>query len=303
MSFSVDVMKYPVYYPNPDLLEKITSSSEMKTIKKVKSVMGDLVFPKSPIDRPYLYGCMVLSFDGKMGFFDNPEGTLISKENAFDKDGALTDFWVMNVARAYSDAVILGTGTLKARLEKLWYANIADEELIQERKALDKKTKEPLNIIASIDGKDVPVEARLFKELDNKPIIFTTMSGGEYLKENMDVPTEIITEPKGLFDKSDTVRVIAIGNEIPDTKEILKFLRRGGVEYVSVEAPGYIWQLIKEELLDEYLLNYSGVMVGGNVAVGTWSGFNVEKHPHVALLSIGFKTGFVFTRQKLIYDL
>ncbi len=32
----------------------------------------------------YLYGCMVLSFDGKMGFPDDPEGTLISKENRFD---------------------------------------------------------------------------------------------------------------------------------------------------------------------------------------------------------------------------
>ena len=47
--------------------------------EKIRTVLGELRFPAPPEERPYLYGCMVLSFDGKMGFPDDPEGTLISK--------------------------------------------------------------------------------------------------------------------------------------------------------------------------------------------------------------------------------
>jgi len=115
MVFSVEEMGFPVHYPNPELLSALTADSPMETPEKVKAVLGELKFPPAPADRPYLYGCMVLSFDGKMGFPDNPEGTLISKENRRDPIGGKTDFWIMNVCRAYADGVILGTGTLKAR--------------------------------------------------------------------------------------------------------------------------------------------------------------------------------------------
>ena len=49
------------------------------------------------------------------------------------------------------------------------------------------------------------------------------------------------------------------------------------------------------------MLNYSGVMAGGAVAVGTQAGFTAQDHPHVALLSVGYGQGFLFTRQKLLY--
>lgn len=302
MAFDAQQMHFPTTCPNPELLARLTQGSPLKTPEKVRQVMGDLVFPAPPAQRPYLFGCMVLSFDGKMGFYDNPEGTLISKENHFDEVGGKTDFWIMNVCRTYADGVILGTGTLRARMNKLWYAQIVDPDLLQARKELGKTTPEPLNLIASLDGTDVPVEHPIFHQLTPKPLILTSLAGAHHLQQVMGQPVRVVTQPCDLAAGTDLIQVVAAGEEHPDTAQLLRLLRESGLNYLSVEAPGYIWQLIREGLLDEYMLNYSGVMAGGNVAVGTWAGFTAEHHPHVALLSVGYGPGFLFTRQKLLYS-
>ena len=301
MAFSADDMKFPTVCPNPELLAALTAGSSLRTPDKVRRVMGELVFPQPPEERPYLYGCMVLSFDGKMGFPDDPEGTLISKENRFDPVGGKTDFWIMNVCRAYADAVILGTGTLKARTHKVWYAEVSDPDLVEARPGLGKRTGQPLNIVASIDGRDVPMEHATFS-LEEKPLIMTSLSGWRYLEEHMPQPVRLVDSPRDLSADQSVIQVLAAGEEQPDTAALLKLLRECGVNYVSVEAPGYIWQLIREGFLDEYMLNYSGVMAGGNTALGTWAGQTVASHPHAALLSVGWHKGFLYTRQKLLYD-
>ena len=302
MAFDAAQMGFPVHIPDPELLDILTAGSSMQTPEKVRQVMGELVLPLPPADRPYLYGCMVLSFDGKMGFYDNPEGTLISKENRFDPLGGKTDFWIMNVCRAYADAVILGTGTLRARMNKLWYAEISDPDLVEARSGLGKATPQPLNLVVSLDGTDVPAEHPIFHQLTPKPIILTCQAGAEHLRGTMGQPVDVITRPSDLAAGGEVIRVLAAGADRPDTAGLLKLLRESGLSYLSVEAPGYIWQLIREGLLDEYMLNYSGVMAGGTNAVGTWAGCTAQDHPHAALLSVGYSRGFLFTRQKLIYD-
>ena len=302
MAFDAAQMVFPVHIPDPELLGTLTAGSSMQTPEKVRQVMGELVLPLPPADRPYLYGCMVLSFDGKMGFYDNPEGTLISKENRFDPIGGKTDFWIMNVCRTYADAVILGTGTLRARMNKLWYAEISDGDLVQARAGLGKATAQPLNLVVSLDGTDVPVDHPIFHQLTPKPMILTCRQGAEYLQSAMGQPTALVTQPQDLAAGADVIQILAVGDGCPDTAGLLKLLRESGLSYVSVEAPGYIWQLIREGLLDEYILNYSGVMAGGPNAVGVGAGFTAQAHPHVALLSVGYSRGFLFTRQKLIYD-
>ena len=302
MAFDAQQMHFPVACPNPELLSQLTEGSPLHTPEKVRQVMGELVFPAPPAQRPYLFGCMVLSFDGKMGFYDNPEGTLISKENRFDPVGGKTDFWIMNVCRAYADGVILGTGTLRARMNKLWYAQIADPDLIQAREGLGKSTPEPLNLVASLDGTDVPVEHPIFHQLTPKPLILTSLDGAEYLLKAMGQPVRVVDQPCDLAAGAHEIQIVAAGRGRPDTGRVLQLLRSCGLRYLSVEAPGYIWQLIREGLLDEYMLNYSGVMAGGNVAVGTWAGYTAQSHPHAALLSVGYGPGFLFTRQKILYD-
>lgn len=300
--YETKTMQYEVIYPDRDRLEAIHSRSPFQTPDKVRKVMGDFRFPSPPDHRPYLYGCMVLSFDGKMSFVDDPEGHLISSKNSYDAEGGKTDFWIMNVCRMYADAVILGTGSLRVRMHKLWYAEVSDPELVEARETIGKKTAQPLNIIASIDGTDVPLEHPIFG-LAPKPIILTSMSGWEYLREQTDRAFHLLTAPT--FEDllcNDSIGVVAAGDDLPDTNELLKQLRKSNLHHISVESPGYCWHLIGQKLLDEFILNYSGLMVGGHHALGTGQPFTTTAHPHVALLAVGATKGFMYTRQLLVND-
>lgn len=302
MSFDAEYLKLDMCHPDPELFFRIRESSSMKTPSKVEKVLGETVLPDAPADRPYLYGCMVLSFDGKMGFDNNPEGTLISKQNLYDPKGADLDFWILNVCRTYADAVIFGTGTLKARMQKLWYAQIHDPELIPARKELGKKTEVAASVFASIDGRDIPFAHPSFS-MEPAPIIITSESGAAFISETMDRKCRIISEPENLTKEDEAVRLLVSGKEKAETGGLMRLLRKGGFEHVCVEAPGYIWTLMREGVLDEYFLNYSGVMAGGNTALGTWGPFTAESHPHAAIISAGVTKGFFFTRQELRYGL
>ncbi len=305
-AFDAVKMRFPTVCPDPEMLAAILAGGKTATPQKVRAVLGELAFPLPPSERPYLYGCMVLSADGKMGFADDPEGTLISKENHCDPIGALTDFWMMNVCRAYADAVILGANTLKARLHRLWCAEITDPDLVAARRELGKKTEQPLSAIASLDGRDVPLTAQIL-DMHPAPAILTSKAGAAFLQANLLRPCEVVEAPEAgqappdLTKPAKHIRILAAGGDTPDTAALLRLLRAGGVGYASVEAPGYIWHLIGRGLLDEYLLNYSGVMAGGAVALGAAAPFTAKSHPHTQLLMLGWHRGFVFTRQRLVY--
>ena len=158
-----------------------------------------------------------------------------------------------------------------------------------------------MNIVASIDGRDVPFEHPIFTGILPRPLVITSRQGADYILKHSGWDAELVSEPRDLAACGSHIQIIAKGEERPDTKALMRLLRDSGLEYVSVEAPGYIWNLIRENLLDEYLLNYSGVMAGGSNIVGGWAGYTVENHPHAALLSVGYHKGFLFTRQKLVY--
>lgn len=259
-----------------------------------------LDFPEAPPDRPYFYGCMVLSFDGKMGFCDDPDGTLISKLNMADPKGAAEDFRILNLCRCYSDGVIIGTGTLKARNDRLWYAQIKDEGLREYRRTLDKKTETPLSLIVSYNGKDIPFDNPIF-QMDPAPVILTSRMGADIVKEKLERRTRTITTPENLLSDDDILRIVAAGDEAVDTRELMKLLKDCGICHACVEAPGYIWQLIEESMLDEYFLDYSGVMAGGIMTLGDKMPFKSGLHPHAELVSIYNTKGFIFTRQRLLY--
>ena len=299
MEFSAQEMRFTMYYPEGSSAGQ-GPSRDGATPEKIRTVLGELRFPAPPEERPYLYGCMVLSFDGKMGFPDDPEGTLISKENRFDPVGAKTDFWIMQVCRTYADGVILGAGTLRARMHKMWCSEIADPDLIQVRPALGRTGEAPLALIPSVDGLDIPVEHAIFTRSE-QPVILTSVQGAERLQSRLNRPSRVLSGPTDLRKGLEEVQIIAVGEQEPNTAGLLHFLRACGLEYVSVEAPGYLWHLISKGLLDEYMLNYSGVMAGGMTALGVNAGFTVKQHPHAEILSVGYHRGFLYTRQKLHY--
>ena len=301
MPFDAKQMMFPMFYPNPELLEEMRLNRGIEPPNKVREVMGDWIFPAPSPERPYLYGCMVLSFDGKMGFTDNPEGHLISKENMFDPVGAQTDFWGWNVCRTYADAVILGAGTLWARIDKPWSAQIVDGDLVAARSELNKKSSQPLSMIATLDGEDVPLKHAILS-MTPAPTLLTSKRGARFLEKNLERRSVTVDAPFDPFSDEERIKIVVAGEERPDTAQLMRILRKSGIGYVSVEAPGYIWNLIAEKMLDEFLLNYSGVMAGGTNIIGAHSPFTSTEHPHVALLSVGYHSGFLYTRQKLLYQ-
>ncbi len=194
-------------------------------LPKTRAVYTELVFPPAPAGRPYLISSIVLSADGKMAFEDVSDGPAIAKQNLFDPDGALADFWILNALRASSDAVIIGAGTLNT--EPATSGHILDPDLVEqrlasrraaaeegasgeartprrERAADDAKRGEqnlaalnrrhPINFVVSFDGTDIPPDHFLFNidPAEKLPVaIMTSPAGGEYLQANFSKPVHV----------------------------------------------------------------------------------------------------------------
>jgi riboflavin biosynthesis pyrimidine reductase len=299
-------------------LQKIKSESpDPETPGKVKDVYGELYFPPAPVDRPYTFGSLVESSDGKIAFPNKPEGPLVAGKNFLDPWGGKADFWVLNMLRAYADCAIIGAKTLQA--EPKGTSHVFCEELAEARvKELGKKGISPWNCIVSFDGTDIPLQHAIFGYEEITVLIGTGPAGAEYLKKEMGDRVTVI----GPFADADAVSdddaiqaqwdaaagkvvVFATGKGTnPDAAALLKCLRFLGVERAIIESPSYLWHLIGFGGMDEIFLNYSSVFVGGKIVLGGFSDFTTEAHPHGRFLQLGTHgEGFLFTRQQFVYGL
>lgn len=301
-----------------NIYNNINSSYNYKTLdsKKIKDVYGDILFAESPKNRPYLHASFVSSIDGKINFSDIPNGSLIAKYNQKDPNGGLADFWVMNMLRSLSDAVIIGSGTL--RDEPNITGHIFDEELEQDRIKAG-KTVIPVNIIVSQSARTIPFNHKIFKS-NLSLVLITSKSGSKYAQYYSEIDTyelpiytnvaEVENHKKEIIEKYNQNKtklvIIATSNEDAINNVVaMKILKILGLNYISVEASYYTHALIKDKILDEIFLNYSGIYVGGS-AMGIAKNekpFTTSNFPHVEMLSIHMHSPFfMYTRQKFIYE-
>lgn len=314
IEFEKTVMKLKTLYQNQAELERMKANSSLVcTPEKIREVYGELFLPKPPENRPYIFASYVFSLDGKIGFVDNPVGTLISEKNLLDPDGGLTDFWFLNVLRAYSDIVVLGAKTLKA--EANLTAHIYDQDLINTRiDVLGKHTTHPVNLIISSDGRSIPLNHDIFDYEELITWICTSPAGVEYLKENWDRPFSVIIgeeitdschQTLEKLKKLENNLVICTGHENKtDSKVLLQTLRYANIEHVLVEPSSYTWLLMREKCLDELFINYSGLYAGGDITFGLNQPFTSEIHPHSQIIKLDIhRSNFLFSRQRLVYDL
>ncbi|MCL2567372.1 MAG: dihydrofolate reductase family protein [Alphaproteobacteria bacterium] len=282
---------------------------------KIQNIYGDLLFEAAPNHRPHLHASFVASMDGKINFNDIPNGTLIAKNNAKDPNGGLADFWIMNMLRAVSDGIIIGSGTL--RDEPNITAHIFDEELEADR-IRHNKAKIPVNIIASKSCKTIPYTHSIFKS--GVPLmLITTNAGAKYAKYYAAVDVFEIGGYKSIDDvdyhkdniidlyknNQHKLIILSCGESEINNQIAMKILKILGLNYVSVEASHYTHALVKEKLLDEIFLNYSGIYIGGNAMgiANTSEPFNSNDFPHMEMLSIHIHSPFfIYTRQKFIYN-
>ncbi|MGL4864376.1 RibD family protein [Cetobacterium sp.] len=316
------LMKIPYDYKKIKLENIFTNSileeyesSKIQT-ENSKFVFGDLKFPISfAKDRPYTISSFVTSIDGKIAFLDAPEGPFIAQKNFLDPVGADADFWILNLMRANADGIIVGAGTM--RQEPDMTAHVFDVELESKRVEIGKQSI-PYNIISSLDGNDIPFDHMLFKS--EVPIIINTSPKGfGFIKNNLEREFFVIEIPKGFQIEKEIIEKIIIDNKnsgkIPvivtgegrftDTDSLFKVLKYMGIDILLVESPSYVHHLISEAKLDEVILNYSTVYIGGN-AIGlgnNMKSFSSENHPHTEILSLHMHSpSFLYFRHKFNYN-
>lgn len=317
MEFPPEAMQLTVVDRDEETLEEIRRvSPETQTPEKVRQVYTDLFFPPAPDDRPYTFGSIVLSMDGKMAYEDDPQGPLIAARNLLDPEGGLCDFWILNVLRAYADAVIIGAGTIAA--EPRMISNCFDADLVEaRRRVLGKESEAPWNVVVSFDGTDIPLEHGVFSTRGLTAAVGTSPAGGRYLAENFPREHRILG-PYRSFGEIDApairaelarypgaVPVFLTGEgDRPDSSLLLAILRQLGIHRLVIESPTYMWHLIGQQAMDEMFINYSSVFAGGRIAPGAARAFSVEDHPHAQILTTAIhRHHFLFTRQKLVYGL
>ena len=317
MLFSNDDIRLQVVKRDEETLAAIAArSDDPPAPAKVRAVYDDIRFPPAPADRPYTYGSMVLSVDGKIAFHDDPQGPLIAARNEADPTGGRADFWVLNMLRAYADCCIIGARTLQA--EPSGTSHIFCRELAAARTAeMGKKDSQPWNCVVSLDGQDIPLDHMLFDHSELKPMIATSPEGGRYVEAHFKKPLRTIGPyvGKSQVDPEKVRRqFVELGDALPlivtgsgsrtDSEALLYILRLWGARRACIESPQYLWHLVGRAALDEFFVNYSSVFAGGTIALGNHGPFSVDDHPHSRFLSVAVhRNGFIFTRQQLIYGL
>jgi riboflavin biosynthesis pyrimidine reductase len=316
MDFPVEVIKQtPIMKMEEKLAQIKAISPDKPTLPKIKEVYGEVYFPPAPANRPYTFASIVVSVDGKIAFMDDPQGPLISSKNLQDTEGGFSDFWVLNMLRAYADGVVVGAKTMQ--MEEEMTAACFDPELANVRTThMGKRHYCPIHVVVSFDGTDIQFNHKLF-DIDGQVIIATSPKGLSYTKENFG--REVVSI--GPFSSMEQVNleeinasidanpgkiiVIATGTDATTDGHILLAILRGmGIERLLIEAPSYMTYLMSIGVMDEMFINYSTVYVGGKIGFGAFQHFTSGDHPHADFLQINLhKQNFIYTRQKLVYGL
>ena len=272
---------------------------------KTQTVYGDFKFPKPLKDRPYAYGSFVISIDGRIAYNESPDGTLIARTNAYDPDGGLCDYWILNLLRSVCDASLMGAMTLER--EPYLTSRVYDQDLETQR-IKEGLLPIPIHIVTTLDGKDLPVEHDVIT-LDEIPtIILTSPDGLEELKNTLKTPYEEVIYSEdmkfGKFTEGKMILATGSGSN-PDIPDAMRALKKMGMDRLVVESPMYLSLLMKEKMLDELFLNTSSIFIGGDALTIAESvkSFTAEDHPHTRVLTIHSHSDFFFyTRYGILYD-
>ncbi|MFL5272122.1 MAG: RibD family protein, partial [Anaeromyxobacteraceae bacterium] len=205
------------------------------------ALYGPLCMPARP-DRPHVFTNFVSSVDGVV-VVDPPRGTGgdISGRDAHDRA-------VMALLRAAADAVVIGSGTLRAEPRHLWTAERLAGEYADEARALRGalgKAPQPLQIVVSASG-DLDLDLPVF--------------GGE-------APSMIATTPAGAArvrraGKSG-VRVEVAGEEGVDLRAALATAGlRGGALVLCECGPTLHAEFLAQGAVDELFLTVAPSLVG-----------------------------------------
>lgn len=283
-----------------EILSSVHEKGDEKAfLPKVAEAYGKIIFPRGK-KYPYTFGSIALSMDGKMAYPDNLDGDMLVHSNTYNENGALTDFWILNFLRAYSDAVLIGTKSMKTEANE--WITIYDEDLIKERvENMKEKEAQPFTIVSSKDGTDIMYEHLLFHQHDIPVLVFTSPAGFENIIKNAPDNFYLLEDvtKENIYKLNGKHPVVVTGNDSDtDISRFLELMKSAGVDHILIESPMIMWHLLKEKLLNEYFITYSTVFIGGQYTPGNFSPFTFENHPQSKIAYLNHhENTFLFTRQ------
>jgi riboflavin-specific deaminase-like protein len=181
---------------------------------------------RAPADRPFVYANMVTTVDGRAAV--GGSSRLL---------GSPADTLMLTELRAMADAVLIGTGTVRAE----GYARLVGHPDRIARRREAGKADTPTAVLLS-RSLDVPWEAGLFAAADQPVIVYT---GGDGARPDVAAPLEI-------------VRL-----EDPTPRAAMADLRSRGVRSLLCEGgPTLNSALLAERLVDELFLTLSPLLAG-----------------------------------------
>jgi riboflavin biosynthesis pyrimidine reductase len=221
---------------------------------------------RAPADRPYVVANFVASVDGR--------ATYHGLTGQLGDDG---DLEVFRTLRREVDAVLVGTGTLRAEQ----YGRILKLPESRERRRRRGLAPEPLACLLTRTG-DVPLEIPLFAEPEARVIVFS----------GADVDTSAARAQ---------VEVVRLDGPALSFAAALSHLRaHHGVRALLTEGgPTVLAALVREHVLDELFLTLAPELTGGGVGPALTSGPELAELQPLVLEGVLERAGSLFLRYTL----
>ncbi len=182
--------------------------------------------------RPFVFINMASSLDGKISNERREQVRISSPE----------DFQTVDMLRAGSDAVMVGIGTVLSDNPRL---TVKSREL-REMRVNKGLSPNPVRIV--VDSRcRIPPDSEILND-----------------EAHTVVAVSEAAEKTRIEEIGKRAEVIVVGEKRVNLVELLRILYRKGVRRIMVEGGGELnYSLIKEGLVDEIRIFYSGVIIGG----------------------------------------
>jgi len=192
-----------------------------------------LQFPPRPSGRPYVITNMVSSADGKVVIEETEQGL-----------GSATDQRLLRELRVHADVVLNGAGTLR----KSGSSSRLNSDALTAIRREQGKPETPIAAVLSRSGA-LPLDRAFFRARDFDAVV--------YLSDQAPAENRRAIEATGR-------RVVVL----PDAEAVPSMVRHmheelGAGLLLAEGGPTILGRLFEADLVDEYFLTLSGVIVGG----------------------------------------
>jgi riboflavin biosynthesis pyrimidine reductase len=236
-------------------------------------------------ERPRVVANFVTTLDGVVAI------PSVAGSNRLIAGASEADRFVMALLRACADAILVGSGTLRASLRSRWTAEAAYPEAADAFAELRRDLGlPPLPELAVVTGSGMLDPGH--PAFERGALALTTDGGARALAGRLPASTEVVSLGDG--------PAVELGSA-------LALLRERGLELVLVEAgPHVLGSLLADRLADELFLTVSPVLAGrleGETRLGLVEALALLPDAHVAgtLLGVRRSEAHLFLRYALEY--